>query len=298
MRPLSLLMCLWLALCGQAVHFSDLSHQAGRQSSQRPQSLERKIEASFDHGPWSQLLQANVQILRGGQASLVDYRSMQADEATLDQYLDALGGVGQDRFDQWPEAEQLAFLINAYNAWTVKLILSEYPDLVSIRDLGGFLRSPWKRSFIPLLGQELSLDDIEHGLIRDARRYREPRIHFAVNCASIGCPALRAEAYTGPQLAQQLQEQTAAFLADRSRNRVAGEQLQLSKIFKWYRGDFTRGWQGYERLEDFLLDYAEALGLSAEQRLLLASGAMGIEFLDYDWNLNDVQSHQGSVSKR
>ena len=252
----------------------------------------------FDHGDWSRLLAEHVAVTKDGRASRVDYRGMQFHEAKLDQYLDALSDVNQERFDNWPDAEQLAFLINAYNAWTVKLILGEYPDLNSIRDLGGFLRSPWKRSFIPLLGQELSLDDIEHGLIRDAERYREPRIHFAVNCASIGCPALRAEAYTGAQLTQQLREQTEAFLADRTRNRVSDGTLQLSRIFKWYGDDFARGWQGYERLEGFLGDYASVLGLSAEQQALLARGAIKIEFLDYDWSLNDVQSHQGSVSAR
>ena len=288
MRLLPLWLCLLFACYGQAAH-SNVSSNQGPDLS---------VDNRFDHSLWSQLLQQSVVTLRGGQASLVDYRGMQAREATLDRYLDALGDVDLRRFENWPDAEQLAFLINAYNAWTVKLILGEYPDLNSIRDLGGLLRSPWKRSFIPLLGQELSLDDIEHGLIRDAERYSEPRIHFAVNCASIGCPALRAEAYTGAQLAQQLQEQTEAFLADRTRNRVSDGTLQLSRIFKWYRDDFARGWQGYERLEDFLADYAKALGLSEEQQAVLARGGMKIEFLDYDWSLNDVQSHQGTGSAR
>ena len=91
-------------------------------------------------------------------------------------------------------------MINAYNAWTVEFILTKYPDLDSIKDLGSFFNSPWDKEFIPLLGKTVSLNDIEHGLIRGSDRYNDPRIHFAVNCASIGCPALREEAYTGDKL--------------------------------------------------------------------------------------------------
>ncbi|MCB1647686.1 MAG: DUF547 domain-containing protein, partial [Pseudomonadales bacterium] len=150
-------------------------------------------------------------------------------------------------------------------------------------------RSPWKKAFIPLLGQTLSLDNIEHDMIRAEDVYKEPRIHFAVNCASIGCPALRTEAYTGEALEQQLEEQTVAFLSDRSRNRVEAGELKVSAIFTWYQQDFEKGWGGYGSLQSFFVQYASALGLSDQQVRALADDDMEIGYLPYDWQLNDVQ---------
>ena len=112
-------------------------------------------------------------------------------------YLAATSAVSRAEFDRWVPADQLAFLVNAYNAWTVQLVLQGYPKIASIRDLGSLLQSPWKKRFVPLLGETRSLDEIEHSLIRGSGRYREPRAHFALNCASVGCPALRPEAYVG-----------------------------------------------------------------------------------------------------
>ncbi len=242
--------------------------------------------SAFDHGRWGRLLAAHVIPSNGGQATVVDYQGMKLDQPDLEQYLNALSAVSGVQFNQWPKKEQLAFLINTYNAFTVALILSAWPDLESIKDLGSIFRSPWRREFVPLLGATRSLDDIEHGLIRGSGRYNDPRIHFAVNCASIGCPALRAEAYEGSSLDRQLDEQTALFLADRSRNRVDADSIKLSSIFKWYRGDFEKGWRGFNRLEDFLLVHADDLGLSTAMAEKLGAGDADIEYLDYDWRLN------------
>jgi hypothetical protein len=213
---------------------------------------------------------------------------LQQDEDKLQQYLKQLSAVSRTEFVALSRDQQLAFLINAYNAFTIELILTEWPDIDSIRDIGSFWRSPWKREFIWLLGEEVSLDQIEHEWIRGWNRYQEPRIHFAVNCASIGCPALRTEAYTGEKLNEQLEQQTALFLSDRSRNRLEStETLLLSEIFDWYREDFEDNKMGYQRLEDFLLNYADALNLSETAVQRLAAGEMEIDFLDYDWRLND-----------
>ncbi len=241
---------------------------------------------AFDHGRWDKLLSTYVDPANGGRASVVDYQGMKNDQHALKQYLTALSSVSRKQFDQWSKRNQLAFLINAYNAWTVELILTAWPDLESIKDLGGFFSSPWSKQFVALLGKTRSLDDIEHKLIRGSGRYNDPRIHFAVNCASIGCPALRAEAYVGDKLDQQLDEQTALFLADGNRNRVEGNALRLSPIFKWYREDFEKGWHGFNRLEDFLMVHAEDLGLSKSMMKKLNNGDADIEFLDYDWRLN------------
>ena len=160
----------------------------------------------------------------------------------------------------------------------------------SIKDLGNLIQSPWKKKFIPLLGATQSLDDIEHGLIRGSDRYRDPRIHFAANCASIGCPALRAEAYNGVNLDRQLNEATTHFLQDRSRNRlVNGRSLEISPIFKWYRDDFSKGWRSLPAsLAGFLAGYAEALDLNDQEVHALIAGEIRIEFLDYDWRLNGL----------
>jgi hypothetical protein len=242
--------------------------------------------AAFDHGTWDALLKQHVVPISNGSATQVDYAGFARDRAKLKTYLGNLGAVSRSTFDAWPKPEQLAFLINAYNAWTVEYILTKYPDLKSIKDLGSIIQSPWKKKFIPLLGQTMSLDDIEHGTIRAADVYAEPRIHFAVNCASIGCPALRAEAFTGERLQQQLDDSARSFLADRSRNRLANGKLELSSIFKWYREDFERGWGGYKSLFQFLGDYSAALGLNAADKQKLQAKSMPVSFLDYDWRLN------------
>jgi hypothetical protein len=242
--------------------------------------------AAFDHSGWDALLKAHVVPISEGHATQVDYAGFSNDHAKLKAYLSSVGAVPKSTFDAWPKPDRLAFLINAYNAWTVEYILTKYPDIKSIKDLGSFISSPWKKKFIPLFGQTLALDDIEHGMIRAADAYAEPRIHFAVNCASVGCPALRTEAFSGDKIAQQLDDSARNFLADHSRNRLANGKLELSSIFKWYREDFERGWGGYKSLYQFLGDYSAALGLSAADKSKLQAQSMSLSFLDYDWKLN------------
>jgi hypothetical protein len=242
--------------------------------------------AAFEHAGWDALLKKHVQPLRGGQASQLDYAGMARDKAALQQYLDSTSAVSRAAFDTWAKPEQLAFLLNAYNAWTVALVLTRYPDLKSIKDLGSLFSSPWKKEFVPLLGETRSLDDLEHKLIRGSGRYNDPRIHFAANCASVGCPALRAEAFVASQLDVQLEDATRLFLSDKTRNRVVGKGMEVSSIFKWYTGDFEQGWRGTNSLGQFLALYREPLGLNNEQASRLSAGDMDVSFLDYDWQLN------------
>ncbi|GAB6193156.1 DUF547 domain-containing protein [Desulfocastanea catecholica] len=244
--------------------------------------------ASFDHSQWDGLLKNNVVVYEGGKATKVDYQAMARERQVLTDYFDRLAKIRRAQFDSWPKDEQLAFLINAYNGWTVELILTRYPDLQSIKELGFLFQSPWKKEFIPLLGEKRSLDDIEHGLIRGSGRYNDPRIHFAVNCASIGCPALRNQAYRGDILDKQLEEATALFLSDRSRNRLSDGELQVSSIFKWYREDFERGWRGAATLAQFLSLYKDSLGLDDAEAGKLVAGNVAIRFLEYDWKLNST----------
>ncbi len=243
---------------------------------------------AFSHATWNELVSSHVTLLHQGVASQVDYRGMMVERKKLKRYLLSLEQVSRKTFDRWHKNDQLAFLLNAYNAWTVELILTKYPKLTSIKDLGSFFRSPWKKSFIPLLEETRSLDDIEHYLIRGSGRYNEPRIHFAANCASIGCPALLKEAFVGKRLEHQLDSAARKFLQDRSRNRLKGDELQVSSIFRWYRSDFEQTGHSKHSLAQYLASYREALGLTEQQTVQLTNGNIDIEFLDYDWHLNSV----------
>ncbi|HEU4351535.1 MAG TPA: DUF547 domain-containing protein [Burkholderiales bacterium] len=226
------------------------------------------------HGAWSVLLKKHVVLLDAGKASQMNYAGMAQDHAALKAYLQELSSVSEVEFDRWTKAEQMAFLINAYNAYTVEKILTRYPDIRSIWDFGKFFGNPFRDEFFSLLGHRTSLDGIEHGVLR--KRYREPRIHYAVNCASIGCPMLREQAYVAARLDGQLEEQTRRFLSDRTRNRFRDGRLEVSKIFDWYKEDF-------EPREEYFVRYAGVLGMPPGARPRLV-------FLDYDWALNDSRS--------
>ena len=244
--------------------------------------------AEFDHSVWNGLLQKNVVQIKNGQASQVDYEAMLKERAQLQKYLAQLSAVSAGEFARWPKAERLAFLLNAYNAFTVDLVLTRYPKLKSIKDIGSLIQSPWKKRFVPLLGGTRSLDDIEQGMIRKSGEYNEPRIHFAANCASVGCPALHNEAYTGALLDTQLESATKNFLSDHSRNRYNAQtnRLEVSKIFDWYKQDFESGWHNWNSLNDFFAHYADKLTDTQEARQAVAAGKVDVDFLDYNWNLN------------
>ncbi len=197
-------------------------------------------------------------------AGQVDYAGLKKNEDELDAVLRRLASVQPEEFDRFSRKEKLAFLINAYNAYAIRTILDHYP-VSSIRKIGLIPGEAFRSSFVPLFGKKLSLNDIEDLL----REMREPRIHFAIVCASRSCPELRAEAYRAAVLDRQLDQAARGFLHDRKKNRVEGSTLRLSSIFKWYRDDFTRG---AGSLEAFVARY----GLRGER----------IEFLDYDWSLN------------
>jgi hypothetical protein len=253
-----------------------------------------KAQASgFDHthAAWSALLRRHVRLLRGGQATQVAYAGFRTDRAALKTYLDSLSAVTPSTFAGWPRAERQAFLINAYNAFTIELILTKYPELKSIKDLGSLLSSPWKPKWIALLGSSVSLDDIEHAMLRKRGDYDDPRVHFAVNCASIGCPALREEAFVAARLDAQMDEQALRFMSDRTRNRFNPQRgrLELSRIFDWYGEDFRLGHRGIVSLAAFAASYADVLADAAADRERIRAVRADIAFLDYDWALNDTR---------
>ena len=242
------------------------------------------------HAAWTALLKKHVVVIDGGKASQVRYAGMAADRAALKAYLGTLSAVSAASFEAMPKPQQMAFLINAYNAGTVELILTRYPKLASIKDLGSLDSNPWKPKIVPLLGTTMSLDNIEHDTLRARGRYDDPRIHFAVNCASIGCPPLREEAFVGERLDAQLDEQALRFMSDRSRNRwnAGAGKLEVSKIFDWYGEDFRLGHRGIASAPAFFARYADRLADAPADRERIRGMAEPIAFLDYNWALNDA----------
>lgn len=266
-------------------HASENKSSASHERSKAPiEVLFYNSSASvqaFDHSAFDQLLQNHVKPITG--SSAVDYAGFKKDRAILQNYLQSLATVSQETFDGWSIDHQLAFLINAYNAGTIELILARYPNIKSIRQIS----SPWGKKFVSLFGKKFSLDNIEHDMIR-GDRYNEPRIHFAVNCASIGCPPLLNAAYKGETLDAQLEASTQLFLSDKSRNFYDGKRLNISKIFSWYRKDFEQGWRGANSLAEFLSLYRESLSLNETQVRVLLNGDIKIKSTSYDWNLNTI----------
>lgn len=246
-------------------------------------------QAGFDHQytAWNALLKKHVRWLADGNQSQVNYRGFAVDRAALGAFLSSLSALSPAQFDGFSKPQQMAFLINAYNAFTVELILTAYPKLKSIKDLGNLLQSPWKKKFFTLLGEQRHLDWVEHEQLRP--RYAEPRIHAAVNCASIGCPALRDEAFTAARLEAQLEDGMRRFMSDRTRNRVAKGHAEVSSIFKWFREDFEKGHLDLKRVEDLLARYAEQLSDVPAEQAALRQRSVPIRHLDYDWSLNDVR---------
>lgn len=242
------------------------------------------VAQGFDHShmAWDAILRKNVVLLEAGRASQVRYAGFAADRAALKAYLDSLSKVPEAEFNGWPKPERMAFLINAYNAFTVEKVLTRYPNLKSIRDFGTVFGNPWKDRFFTLLGQGSTLDRIEHEMLRKPGAYNEVRVHYALNCASIGCPMLREEAYTADKLDRQLEEQAVRFLSDRSRNRFASGRLEVSKIFDWFKEDFGVREQYFARYANLLADGPDA------QKTVGEAGAP-LAFLEYDWSLNDVK---------
>ena len=245
--------------------------------------------AGLDHNyaAWDTLLQKHVKWLPDGKQSRIDYRGLAADRSALQAVLAQWSAVTPAQFAAFSRDQQMAFLINAYNGFTAELILTKYPGLKSIKDAGSLIQSPWKNKFFTLLGEPRHLDWIEHEQLRP--KYNDPRVHAAVNCASIGCPALRPDAFTAAKLDNQLSDGMLRFMGDRTRNRYSAQpdKVEVSSIFKWFREDFEKGQRGFAKLEDVFAFYADQLTDDASARDKLRAKTVSISFLDYDWSLND-----------
>jgi Protein of unknown function, DUF547 len=250
---------------------------------------------SFDHNyaAYDAQLKKHVKWLPDNKQSRVNYKGFATEHAELTKTLDSFSAVTSAQFNAFNKEQQMAFLINAYNAFTIELILTKYPDVKSIKDLGSTFSSPWKKSFFKLLGEERNLDWIEHDKLRPTGKnivnggYQDPRIHVAIVCASIGCPALPPEAFTASKLDVQLEAGMARFVGDKTRNRFADGKLQVSSIFKWFKDDFEKGYKGFGKVEDVFAKYADVLSNDAAAQAQIRAKTVPISHMDYDWSLND-----------
>ena len=207
---------------------------------------------------------------------VVDYETLHRAPQPLDDYLNHAARVPRSQFDGWAKPERMAFLLNVYNAATLKLMADHYP-IASIKMIGG-VRSVWNLKVVRLFGEKCSLNHLEHEMIR--KMFQSPSIHFALVCGAKGCPILRKEPYTAARLEEQFAEQARAFLRDEEKNFVdlGGKELHLSPIFKWYREDFGRSDAEIIR---FVADYFPPKTAEA-----LRGGGFKIHYTEYDWSAN------------
>ncbi len=230
-----------------------------------------KAEA-INHDPWDKILTDYARPAEDG-VNRVDYNGIKTKAAgELKAYLAALQGI---KISEYPRDEQFAYWVNLYNAATVQVIVDNYP-LESIRDIGLLGQGPWKDKFLTVEGKKLSLDDVEHGILRPI--WKDVRIHYAVNCASIGCPNLALKAYRANTLEPMLEDAARAYVNHPRGFRKAKGKLVASNIFEWYQSDW-----GTEA--DVL---AHARKYASPQTAALLKDAKAIDSYDYDWTLNDI----------
>lgn len=219
------------------------------------------------HKSWNELLQAHVK------NSMVDYKGLVQEKGKLHTYCELLSSTPPS--DAWSRNDQLAFWINTYNAFTVQLIVDNYP-VKSIKDLNPSLSVPllytvWTSTKFKIGDEEYSLDDVENNVLRG--KFEEPRIHFAINCASMSCPPLRNEAFTGERVQEQLDDQARNFINDPHYNKISQDKAELSKIFTWFSGDFKK----HGTVIDFINQYSKVkMDANAD-----------LSYMDYDWSLNE-----------
>ena len=230
------------------------------------EDISKENTKPLDHMPWNKLLLQHI-----NEDGWIDYQGFINNKGEFNEYLGSISNNPPS--NNWSEDEKMAYWINAYNAFTIKLILDYYP-VQSIKDIGGkfpMINSPWDIKFFKIGGVDFDLNTIEHDILR--REFNDPRIHFAINCASISCPVLRREAYQSEILDDQLEDQARKFINDPLRNQINAENIRISKIFDWFKSDFTER----EDIISYLNKYSNyQVKENAE-----------IKFLDYDWSLNE-----------
>jgi len=227
----------------------------------------RAQQAPISHSMYDALLKKYV-----FDTGKVNYKGFIKDKAQLEQYLQLLSNNPPQQ--NWSKDEQLAYWINAYNAFTIQLITQHYP-LKSIKDISSTktpsVNTPWDIKFIHIGKEIYDLNNIEHDILRE--KFNEPRIHFAIVCASVSCPKLLNEAFTGTKINQQLDAQARSFINDPIRNKISANRIQTSEIFDWFKSDFTKN----NSLINFLNKYSK----------VKINANASVSTLDYNWNLNE-----------
>jgi hypothetical protein len=222
------------------------------------ETTETIYTAAFDHAIFNNLLKKHVT-----SDGNVNYNGFKSDSKTLQIYIDLLKTY--QPIDSWAKEDKLAYWINAYNALTIDLILRNYPTK-SIKDI----KDPWDQRLWQLGKKKYNLNDIEHKILR---KMNEPRIHFAIVCASVSCPKLQNGVFTALNLEKQLTNATKEFLTDPAKNELSENNIKLSKIFKWFKKDFEQNGS----LIDFFNQYS---------KVSISNGAKK-SYKDYNWDLND-----------
>lgn len=250
----------------------DMTKPAEDMAKAEPDATPEPPAPKVDHRPYHAMLQAYVDPATG----LVDYAGWKEKLEDFDAYLKVLA---EAPLAELSPDETYALYVNAYNAYTVRLILEKYPKISSIRKL----KKPWKTVRWVVGGEKLSLDQMEHEKLRKV--FKDPRIHFAVNCASIGCPPLRNEAYMPETLETQLEANTKDALTQEKYVQVKKNRLYLSQIFDWYKKDFVDPeFKGSEKtVAAYVARYAnEDVKTFIDKR----RGKPSVRYLNYDWALN------------
>ena len=262
---------LGLALATALLALAPVSCAPAAQMKDAEWSQTGTVAEPIDHRVWDGLLQRYVKPSADG-VNRVDYAALKRNGApTLKRYLEAMQAID---ITQYPRDEQFAYWVNLYNAATVDVIIDNYP-LESIRDIGLIGQGPWKDKILTVSGKPLSLDDIEHGILRPI--WKDVRIHYAVNCASIGCPNLANRAYTGQALEEMLDEAATAYINHpRGFARVEGK-LVASSIYDWYGSDWGE--------QSDILQHARRY--ATPQTLEMLRDATTIDEFGYDWSLNE-----------
>ncbi len=262
-------------------------------------AMETSVSAAgkgFDNSKYAIVLNKYVD-----DKGMVDYKALKANREELDRYNESIAAIDPQDFAKWSDQEKIALLINAYNSLTLKAIINNYPIKKSLFNPSAYIypsnsirqiSGVWDETTHEVMGKEMTLDHIEHEILR--KDFNEPRIHMALVCAAMGCPILRNEPYTGEKLEEQLEDQSRRFMNNPAKFRIDKESsvVYLSSIFKWFGSDFVKKYpvknqfKGPNETVSSVLKFASSY-LTDDDANYLKEGDYSIEYLDYDWSLNE-----------
>ncbi len=269
-----------------------------------PEQTKQADESGFKYVDYATLLKKYVD-----PNGMVNYKELKKDRGRLDAFVGSMANLKRQSYDQWKDQDKIAFWLNAYNAFTLKAIIDNYPikssfwksrvyPKNSIRQIKGV----WTRLKFDVMGSKRNLKHIEHEILR--KEFDDPRIHVAMVCAAMGCPPLRNEPYEGKKLDEQLDDQSRKFLSDPLKFRHEKNALYLSPILKWFGEDFIKkygsetSFAGHEGKEGAVLKFIAKYLKEDQKAWLKSKQAQEIEYQGYDWTLNEQQPKNKSASRK